>query len=60
MRPVRLALAGLIACVALVGCADTGETAGSGYVAGDGSIVVLDQAERGRMASRQKKANLNA
>jgi peroxiredoxin len=46
MRPVRLALAGLIACLALVGCAEAGETAGSGYVAGDGSIVVLDQVDR--------------
>jgi peroxiredoxin len=46
MRSVRLALVGLIASVVLVGCADSGETTGAGYVAGDGSIVVLDPAER--------------
>jgi peroxiredoxin len=46
MRRVRLALLGLIASVVLVGCADGGESAGAGYVAGDGSIVVLDPADR--------------
>jgi peroxiredoxin len=46
MHRVRLALVGLIASVVLVGCADSGETTGAGYVAGDGSIVVLDQVDR--------------
>lgn len=52
MPRVRTVVAGALACLLLAGCSSgsdasgTAEAAGSGYVAGDGSIVVLDEAER--------------
>ncbi len=46
MRRALTVVAGVLACLVLAGCSESEGATGSGYVAGDGSIVVLDEAER--------------